>query len=147
MIKIRKMKVYHRTHLKSKIPLSNLANERGQMQQESLNLCEADGRFVSATAVHIDGQYHLRDAPRPEEHSCWASGHTFSITKARKMMYKKVEEDPTRSVLEIYEEVRNGFTEGMNQSAMQSFLQEFPMEVNAKSSLQKEERVYPSQPN
>ena len=38
-------------------------------------------------------------------------------------MYKKVEEDPTRSVLEIYEEVRNGFTEGMNQSAMQSFLQ------------------------
>ena len=38
----------------------------------SCNLCEADGKFVSATAVHIDGQYHLRDAPRPEEHSCWA---------------------------------------------------------------------------
>ena len=38
----------------------------------SCNLCEADGRFVLATAVHIDGQYHLKDAPRPEEHRCWA---------------------------------------------------------------------------
>ena len=57
-------------------------------------------------------------------------------------MYKKVEEDPTRSVLEIYEEVRNGFTEGMNQSAMQSFLQEFPTWRSMQSQLYKKRREY-----
>ena len=92
----------------------------------SCNECETEGKFISATAEVVDGQYRLVEAPKPEEHCCWASGNALLIKQARSMMYQKVEEDPTRSVLEIYEDVRSIFTEGMDQNTMQSFLQDFP---------------------
>ena len=55
-------------------------------------------------------------------------------------MYKKVEEDPTRPILEIHEEVKNLFTEGMDQTTMQSFLQEFPTWSSIQSRLYKRRR-------
>ena len=61
----------------------------------SCNLCESEKRFVSATAEVVDGQYYLKDSPKPEDHVCWASGQDISIKAARTMMYKMIEEDPT----------------------------------------------------
>ena len=58
------------------------------------------------------------------------------------MMYQKVEEDPTRSVLEIYEDVRSIFTEGMDQNTMQSFLQDFPSWRSIQSRLYRRRRDY-----
>ena len=57
----------------------------------SCNECETEGKFISATAEVVDGQYCLVEAPKPEEHCCWASGNALLIKQARSMMYQKVE--------------------------------------------------------
>ena len=114
-------------------------NERATF---SCNLCEAEKRFVSATAEVVDGQYKLREFPKPEDHICWASGQDISIRAARTMMYKMIEEDPTRPVLDIYEEVRKTFTEGMDMTEMQAFLAEFPSYRAIQSRLYKKRIIY-----
>ena len=162
---MRSLKLFQIMCLTSRSPSQNPVRRREQASLESLsqlsignyifcrrkelksgrvtftcNQCETEGKFVSATAEVVDGQYHLVDAPDPEEHSCWASGTAVLLKQARSMMYKKVEEDPTRPILEIHEEVKNLFTEGMDQTTMQSFLQEFPTWSSIQSRLYKRRR-------
>ena len=74
----------------------------------------------SVSEVFVRKLVNLKDSPKPEDHVCWASRQDISIKAARTMMYKMTEEDPTRPVLEIYEEVRKTFTEGMDMTKMQA---------------------------
>ena len=116
-------------------------NERATF---SCYLCEAEKRFVSATAEVIDGQYKLKDFPKPEDHICWASGQDISIRAARTMMYKMIEEDPTRPVLDIYEEVRKTFTEDDRDASFFGGVSQLP--GHPEQTVQETQRVHTCQP-
>ena len=49
-----------------------------------------------------------------KDHKCWASSHQVDIRAAKSQMYEMVAKDPTRSLLEIYEVVRQKYTAQMH---------------------------------
>ena len=55
-------------------------------------------------------------------------------------MHQAIERDPTRSINQIYEDVRLSFTQSMSMSERQSFLQEFPTFKAVQSRLFKKRR-------
>ena len=82
----------------------------------SCNDCEAQTPkiYLSAIArITEEGAYELVEWPRSKDHSCWADGHQVLIRKAREEMISK-EQNPARSSVQIYEEVRNSFIHSSN---------------------------------
>ena len=85
-------------------------------------------RFLSTTylsaiaTITEDGTYELVEWPRSNDHSCWADGQQVLIRKAREEMLSKVEQNPLRSAIQIYEEVRNSFTQNMQSEEKVLFL-------------------------
>ena len=111
------------------------------------NGCEADGKYVSALANVENDKYQLIEAPPIDDHACWASGHQPAIKMASNLMHQMVREDPTRSVPQIYEQVREQFTVGMDNTTKMSFLSQFPLYRNMSANLYKTRReVIPSDP-
>ena len=95
----------------------------------SCNGCEAQvpKLYLSAIArITEEGTYELVEWPRSKDHSCWADGHQVLIRKAREEMISKVEQYPSRSTVQIYEEVRNSFTHNMESDEKMLFLSHFP---------------------
>ena len=104
------------------------------------NSCEAEKTFVSAIAKVIDGEYRLTEAPSVEEHVCWVSGDPQLGKSAISQMIQAIDRDPTRSINQIYEDVRLSFTESMSMEERKSFLQEFPTFKNVQRTLYKKRR-------
>ena len=92
----------------------------------SCNACEAEKTFVSAIAKVVDGEYKLSEVPLVDEHVCWVSGSPLLVKSAISKMLQAIEKDPTRSINQIYEDVRLSFTQSMSMDERKSFLQEFP---------------------
>ena len=87
----------------------------------------APKKYLSAIArITDEATYELVEWPRLKDHSCWADGNQFLHRKARDEMLSKVIEDPTRSALSVYEEVRNSFTQNMESENKLLFLSTFP---------------------
>ena len=63
--------------------------------------------------VSESGTYELVDWPPLNDHSCWADENRALIRKAPNEIFEKVSEDPSRSINQIYEEVRNSTTQNM----------------------------------
>ena len=83
--------------------------EKSGLVSFTCNGCETSvpKRYLSAFArVKEDGSYELAEWPRLEDHCCWADGNRALIRKARNEMFEKVSQDPSRSIVQIYEEVR-----------------------------------------
>ena len=81
----------------------------------SCNDCETKAsKYLSAVAkIKEDGSYELIEWPRSKDHSCWVDGNQALIKKARNEMFLKIDQDPSRSINQIYEEVRNSTTQTM----------------------------------
>ena len=75
----------------------------------SCNGCETQAsKHLSAIAkIKEDGSYELIEWPRLKDHSCWADGSQALVQKAKRAMFFEVSQDPSRSVNQIYKEVRN----------------------------------------
>ena len=112
---------------------NNIFRKRRQLKNGSViftcNGCEgmAPKKYLSAiTRIKEDGTYELVEWPRMKDHSCWADGNQALTRKAKDEMLSKVTQDPTRSALSVYEEVRNSFTENMAPEEKFLFLSTFP---------------------
>ena len=77
-----------------------------------------------------------------KDHKCWASSHQVDIRAAKSQMYEMVAKDPTRSLLEIYEVVRQKYTAQMDPSSKLLFLQEFPSFLDMKTALLAQRRKF-----
>ena len=107
------------------------------------NGCETSipKRYLSAFArVNEDGSYELVEWPRMEDHTCWADINKARIRKARSEMFEKVQQHPSKSCLQIYEEVRNSFTQDMDSQEKLLFLSDFPTFRDVQSNLYKKRR-------
>ena len=78
----------------------------------SCNTCETSyNTHLSAIAkIKEDGAYELIEWPRSRDHACWSDGNQALIRQARTEMFTKITENPSRSILQIYKEVRNSIT-------------------------------------
>ena len=116
----------------------------------SCNDCEAQAPkiYLSAIArITEEGAYELVEWPRSKDHSCWADGHQVLIRKAREEMISKVEQNPARSSVQIYEEVRNSFTHNMEPDEKMLFLSNFPKYRSIQNSLfRKRREIIPTNP-
>ena len=86
--------------------------------------------------------WKLEEAPGDEEYKCWASGFNVRIKEAVEEMYAKVEEDPTRKIPRIYQEVRSKITENLDLDERCALLQEFPTFRGIQSRLYKKKYEY-----
>ena len=77
-----------------------------------------------------------------KDHKCWASSHQVDIRAAKSQMYEMVAKEPTRSLLEIYEVVRQKYTAQMDPDSKLLFLQEFPSFLDLKSALLAQRRKF-----
>ena len=70
----------------------------------SCNGCETQAsKYLSAIAkIKEDGSYELIEWPRSKDHSCWVDGNQALIKKARNEMFLKIDQDPSRSINQIY---------------------------------------------
>ena len=119
--------------------------EKSGLVSFTCNGCETSvpKRYLSAFArVKEDGSYELAEWPRLEDHCCWADGNRALIRKARNEMFEKVSQDPSRSINQIYEEVRNSFTQNMESQEKLLFLSAFPTFRDIQSSLYKKRREH-----
>ena len=48
-------------------------------------------------------EYQLIDFPHTDEHICWAASVEDAVRRATSQLYQEVSDDPTRSIIEIYE--------------------------------------------
>ena len=105
----------------------------------SCNGCETQAsKYLSAIAkIKEDGSYELIEWPRLKDHSCWADGSQALVQKAKRAMIFEVSQDPSRSVNQIYEEVRNSITQTMTTQEKQLFLSAFPTFRAIQSTLYK----------
>ena len=94
----------------------------------SCNTCETSyNTHLSAIAkIKEDGAYELIEWPRSRDHACWSDGNQALIRQARTEMFTKITENPSRSILQIYEEVRNSITQSMDSQEKVLFLSVFP---------------------
>ena len=117
--------------------------EKSGLVSFTCNGCETSipKRYISAFArVNEDGSYELVEWPRMEDHTCWADINKARIRKARNEMFEKVQQHPSKSCLQIYEEVRNSFTQDMDSQEKLLFLSDFPTFRDVQSNLYKKRR-------
>ena len=99
------------------LTIGSTFKKRYKMRNENLlftcNSCQKLNHYLSAV-VEIQDQeadlYFLLSAPSPNDHVCWVTGYQQTIKRAKNEMCSKVSKEPTRSLQEIYEEVRSQFT-------------------------------------
>ena len=77
-------------------------------------------------SISENGNYELLEWPHSEDHRCWVDGTEALVRQARQEMFKKVDQDPSRSINKIYGEVRVSFTENLDEDEKLLFLQKFP---------------------
>ena len=108
----------------------------------SCNTCETSyNTHLSAIAkIKEDGAYELIKWPSSKDHACWSDGNQALIRQARTEMFTKITENPSRSILQIYEEVRNSITQSMDSQEKVLFLSVFPTFRQIQSSLYKKRR-------
>ena len=102
------------------------------------NSCEKQNHYLSAVVGTEDeeaSKYFLIRAPPISKHSCWVSSNQQAIKEAKEEMYQKVLSEPTRSLQEIYETVRQKFTAELDPSSKLIFLQDFPKFLDIKKQL------------
>ena len=102
------------------------------------NGCQKLGLYLSAVAGTEDEEadkYYLIRAPQIKDHKCWISSNELAIREAKAEMYEIVLDEPTRSLQEIYEVVRQKYTAQMDSNTKLLFLQEFPRYLDLKSTL------------
>ena len=102
------------------------------------NGCQKEGVYLSAVAGTENeeaDEYYLIRAPQIQDHKCWVSGNTKVIKEAKDLMYQMVLKEPTRSLIEIYEVVRQQYTANMDSATKLLFLQEFPRYLDMKTAL------------
>ena len=63
------------------------------------------------------------ERPCMKDHACWADGNQALIKKARNEMFLKISQDPSCSINQIYEEVRNSITQTMESQEKLLFLE------------------------
>ena len=115
------------------------------------NGCEKEGLYLSAVVgvedEEADKYFVIRD-PGMKDHKCWASSYQVDIRAAKSQMYEMVAKEPTRSLLEIYEVVRQKYTAQMDPDSKLLFLQEFPSFLDLKTALLAQRRKFiPPDPN
>ena len=97
------------------------------------NGCQKMGFYLSAVAGTEDEEadkYYLIRAPQIKDHKCWTSSNQRSIRETKAEMYEIVLNEPTRSLQEIYEVVRQKYTAQMDSNTKLLFLQQFPRFLN-----------------
>ena len=96
------------------------------------NDCEALGKPVTALAFLIGREdngkplYKLDSAPNDHDHVCSPSNVRCMIAKFRKCLIVKAEDNPLKTVLEIYEETKNKFCNELVGVEKEDFLKEMP---------------------
>ena len=114
------------------------------------NGCDKIGHYLSAVVGVEDeesGKYYVIRAPTNKDHLCWVSAFQQVIKRARDQMCEMVLKEPTRSLLEIYEEVRRDCTEDLDSVTKLIFLQDFPSYTEIKTILSRKRReVIPADP-
>ena len=117
---------------------------RGPLKNGSVvfrcNGCEGLQLYLSAIAKIENGKYQLIELPHSKDHVCWASGNQYQIQKAKQEIEQKSKEHPTKSLLSIYEEVRNSCTLEMDTNTKLLFLNEFPRYRDLAANLYKMRR-------
>ena len=79
--------------------------------------------LYAVACINENGNYELIEWPHSEDHHCWSVGTEALIREARQEMFRKVDEDPSRSINKIYEEVRLSFTGNLDGDEKLLFLQ------------------------
>ena len=109
------------------------------------NACEKEGKYLSAVAGTENEEadkYFVIRAPHMKDHVCWVSGSQVAIRRAKNEMYQMVLKEPTRSLKEFFEVVRQNHTAQMDSHTKLLFLQEFPRFSDVKTTLLSEEFIY-----
>ena len=128
---------------------NNIFKKRKKQKNGNLvftcNGCEKEGLYLS-TVVGVEDEeadkYFVIRAPSMKDHKCWASSHQVDIKAAKAEMYEMVAKEPTRSLQEIYEVVRQKYTAQMEPNSKLLFLQEFPSFLDVKSNLLAQRRKF-----
>ena len=89
-----------------------------------------------------DDKYVLVYAPPLEEHKCQLNGYESFIKVAKMDMRRKVQEDPSRSIPEIYDEVRKSVFNQFDEFGQIQLAQHFPSYRSIQSDLYKERRCF-----
>ena len=91
----------------------------------------------------VDDEYKLDKVPKEEVHVCSPSYLCLEVKLAKKLLTEKALEDPTRSITEIYKEVKESYVASLEPQDWQLFLENFPKYPQIKSlicRLRKEQR-------
>ena len=101
----------------------------------SCNGCLKQGKYLSVLAEVVDNEYKLYQVPKEELHVCSPEYLGLEVKMAKKLLIEKALEDPTRSITEIYREVKDSFEESLEPQDLQLFLENFPTYSQVKSLL------------
>ena len=101
----------------------------------SCNGCLKQGKYLSVLAKVVDNEYKLYQVPKEELHVCSPKYLSLEVKMAKKLLIEKALEDPTRSITEIYREVKESFEESLEPQDLQLFMENFPKYSQAKSLL------------
>ena len=110
--------------------------------------CQRMKKVVSAVATYcpgedpMDDRYTLEEAPAIDEHCCAQTGTEAVIKVARMEMRKRVQEDPSRPIPQIYEEVRKETFNQFDESGQFAIAADFPPFRSVQSELFKERRCF-----
>ena len=106
----------------------------------SCNGCDRKGKYLSALVKQVGDKYELYQVPKDELHACSPKYLCFEVKMAVKQMSKRVLEEPSRSITEIYREVREHYAESLEPQDWQLFEENFPKLKNIESALYRRRR-------
>ena len=105
------------------------------------NGCDNKGKYLAAFAKVIDNEYQLERVPLEKNHVCVPKKHCVDVKEAMKLINEKTMEEPTRSIREIYDEVKKNYIESIDPEMKESFLESIPKYKNVVRSLQKRRKI------
>ena len=115
---------------------------RGDNLTFSCVFCERKGKFVNAQVKVVNEEHTLSRAPRDEHHICAPKKHCVDVKIAMKQIHEKIMEDLSRSVGEIYREVKESYAQSLDPQKRETFLSEFPLFKNVKANLNRKRTLY-----
>ena len=83
----------------------------------------------------VGDKYELYQVPKDELHACSPKYLCFEVKMAVKQISEMVLEEPSRSVAEIYREVKKSYADSLEPQDWQLFQDNFPKLKNIESSL------------
>ena len=111
------------------------AKQRSGLIAFTCNECDRKGKFLSALVKQVGDEYKLYQVPKDELHVCDPKYLCFEVKMAMKLITDRALEEPSRSITEIYKEVKESYAESLEPQDWQLFLENFPKLRNIESSL------------